>query len=299
VELFAGSGGSGVLQARLCDRGIEFADAGMAFRLWSRLGALLVLAVGLTGIAQMLGLLDPLALLITIGGGIGVAAMTYSRERMRHAWTLVQVSLAEPEDGEEVLATFKRLARIHRVEGLPALERAGLQAADPFLRTAIEFAADGRDADDLEAVLTGEVRRYAAEGEQARQVVLLLGKLFPAFGLIGTLIGLAHLLHNLGTATNLAAIGPGLGIAVTTTLYGAVLANVVVLPLAAKLHAHLERRHTTMQMIIDGALMVQRKEYPTQIERALRAAYPMSREPSRPSGGRPRTSKLTLAERAA
>ena len=121
--------------------------------------------------------------------------------------------------------------------------------------------------------------------KSARHVVFLLGKLFPAFGLIGTLIGLAHLLRNLGTATNLAAIGPGLGIAVTTTLYGAVLANVVVLPLAAKLHAHLERRQPSMQIVIDGTLMVHRKEYPTRIEQLLRGAFAL---PMPPPSVRPR-----------
>jgi chemotaxis protein MotA len=124
-------------------------------------------------------------------------------------------------------------------------------------------------------------------------VVLLLGKLFPAFGLIGTLIGLAHLLRNLGTATSLAAIGPGLGVAVTTTLYGAVLANVVVLPLATKLHAHLERRGTVMQMIIDGTLLVQRKEYPTRIERMLRSALAL------PSVAASSGASLRVADRAA
>lgn len=257
------------------------------------LGVALAGAVGLTVVAGLLGLFDPVALLITLGGGIGVTTMTYSRERLGRAWTLVRASLAEPEDVEEVLATLKRLGRIHRVEGVPALERAGLQAADPFLRTAIGLTVEGRDGEELEAVLLGEVRRQVAEGESARQVVLLLGKLFPAFGLIGTLIGLAHLLRSLGTATSLAAIGPGLGIAVTTTLYGAVLANVVVLPLAAKLHAHLERRQSVMQMITDGTLMVQRKEYPTRIERMLRGAFAL------PASGERPPSAIVLAERAA
>jgi chemotaxis protein MotA len=257
------------------------------------LGLVLVGGAVVTAAAGLLGLLDPVALLITIGGGVGVTAMTYSRERLNRAWVLVQASLAEPADVEDVLLTLKRLGRLHRVEGAPAMERAGLQAADPFLRAAVGLAAEGRDAEELENVLLGEARRRAAEGEDARQVVLLLGKLFPAFGLIGTLIGLAHLLRSLGTATSLAAIGPGLGIAVTTTLYGAVLANVVVLPLAAKLHAHIARRQSVMHMVIDGMLMVQRKEYPTRIERTLRSAFAL------PTAGERGASAITLAERAA
>jgi chemotaxis protein MotA len=258
----------------------------------SRLGFSLAAAGFVTLAAGMFGLLDPSALVITIGGGIGVTAMTFSRERIWRAWELVQAALGEPGDPEAIVADLKRLARIHRLEGVPALERAGEQVADVFLRTAIGLATDGREEDELEAALIGEVRRQTNEGETSRQVVLLLGKLFPAFGLIGTLIGLAHLLHNLGTATSLAAIGPGLGIAVTTTLYGAVLANVVVLPLATKLHAHLERRQTIMQIVIDGTLMVQRKEYPTRIEQMLRGAFGLPTES-------PRRAPIALAERAA
>lgn len=257
------------------------------------LGGIVSGAVVGTACAGMVGLLDPLALTITIGGGVGVTMMTFSRERLARAWRLVQAALAEPSDPEQVVADLKRLGRVHRVEGAVALERAGLESGDPFLRTAIGLAVEGRDEDELAAALQGEVRRQAAEGESARQVVLLLGKLFPAFGLIGTLIGLAHLLRNLATATSLAAIGPGLGIAVTTTLYGAVLANVVILPLATKLHAHLERRATVMQMIIDGTLMVQRREYPTRIERMLRSALAL------PTTGGSTAPTLSLADRAA
>lgn len=258
-----------------------------------RLGAS-VLGAGLVTLAAgLVGLLDPRALLITIGGGLGVTAMTFSRERILRAWELVRTALDEPADPEAIVVELKRYARIHRVEGTIALEQAALEAEDAFLRTAMSLATDGRQADELEAALLGEVRRETGEGESARQVVLLLGKLFPAFGLIGTLIGLAHLLHNLGTATSLAAIGPGLGIAVTTTLYGAVLANVVVLPLATKLHAHLERRHAMMQMIIDGTLMVQRKEYPTRIEQMLRGAFAL------PTPAVTSSAALTLADRAA
>lgn len=269
---------------------------GMVLSGFGRLGWLAGMVAGAmaaTVFAATVGLVDPLALAITIGGGIGVTGMTFSRDRLARAWELVQAALAAPPDPEHVIADLKRLGRIHRVEGVPALELAGSEVEDPFLQTAIGLAVEGRDEDELVAALHGEVRRQAAEGESARQVVLLLGKLFPAFGLIGTLIGLAHLLRNLGTATSLAAIGPGLGVAVTTTLYGAVLANVVVLPLATKLHAHLERRGTVMQMIIDGTLLVQRKEYPTRIERMLRSALALPSVAASPGAS------LRVADRAA
>src|SRR6185295_3954418 len=126
----------------------------------------------------------------------------------------------------------------------PGLEEAGAHLTEPFFRRAVAVmlelvdSGDGQDARLLEDALTAEARVRVNDIEASRHVLITLGKLFPAFGLIGTLIGLALLLRNLGNA-DMAAIGPGLGIAVLTTLYGAVVSNVVVLPLATKLHSHL------------------------------------------------------------
>jgi chemotaxis protein MotA len=88
--------------------------------------------------------------------------------------------------------------------------------------------------------------------------------------LIGTLIGLALLLPQVGEG-NLAAAGPSLGISILTTLYGAILSNVIVLPIATKLSSSLARRWLVLQMIALGAELIHRREYPTRVERALRS----------------------------
>jgi chemotaxis protein MotA len=243
------------------------------FRSLRRLGFAGLGLAGLSSaaaVAAAAGFLDPLSLLITVGGALGVAWTTFPRARIAYAWTLVGEALAVPVDPEPVIVALKQLAHVHRVDGVPALERAGAAAADPFLRAAVALAVEADDAAELRDALIGEVRRWAAEGEAARQVLVTLGKLFPAFGLIGTLIGLVMLMRHLGGADP-AAIGPGLGMAILTTLYGAVLANVVVLPLGAKLHAYLAQRTALLQMIVEGTLLVHGREYPTRIERALRA----------------------------
>jgi chemotaxis protein MotA len=220
--------------------------------------------------AAAAGFLDPLSLAITVGGALGVAWATFPRARLLHAWTLVAEALTADVDTEATILELKQLGHVHRVDGIPALERAGTRCRDPFLRAAVTLALDARSESELCEALVGDARRATLDGEAARQVLVTLGKLFPAFGLIGTLIGLVMLMRHLGGA-GLAAVGPGLGMAVLTTLYGAVLANVVVLPLSAKLHAYLARRALLMQMIIEGTLLVHRREYPTRIERALRA----------------------------
>lgn len=227
------------------------------------------------GLAAVRGLLDPASLLITVGGTFAVAWLTFPRQRLVSAWQHVVALLREDESDEDgrveaTIATLKRLARLQRVDGAPAVERAARGESDPFLRTAIERVLEYDDGDELRDALLGEARRTAAEGEAARAVLLTFGKLFPAFGLIGTLIGLALLLPEVGTG-NLAAAGASLGISILTTLYGAVLSNVVVLPIATKLAAAQTRRWTVLQTIALGAELIHRREYPTRIERALRS----------------------------
>lgn len=254
-------------------------------------GVGLAVAVGVAVVALATGFLDPLSLLITVGGALAVARATFSRERIASTRRHLAAALEEEPSAEDLIVSIKRLARIHRTDGALALERAAAAERDPFVRRAIALALECRDEEELADVLVAEARRCAAEGEAARHVLVTLGKLFPAFGLIGTLIGLVLLLRHLGQAS-FTAIGPGLGIAVLTTLYGAVFANVVVLPLATKLHAHLGRTLLRMHMIIDGVLLVYRQEFPTRIERLLRGYVGAPA-----AGGRRRV--VGLAERAA
>lgn len=235
---------------------------------------LLLLSVSI-GFLAVRGLLEPMSALITIGGAFAVLWVTFPRRRLTAAWQHVTALLHEAAEDDEraleaTIATLKRLARVHRVEGGPALERAANDIADPFLRMAMERTLEYGDPDELREALLGEARRAAGDGEDARTVLATLGKLFPAFGLIGTLIGLALLLPEVGTG-NLAAAGPSLGISILTTLYGAILSNVVVLPIATKLSSSLARRWLVLQMIAIGAEMIHRREYPTRVERALRS----------------------------
>ena len=249
------------------------------------------IATGAALLAAFTGFLDPSSLLITVGGALGVTWATFPRARLQNAWRHLRAALSDETDAAETIRTFKRLAGIHRVEGEPGLERAAAAVDDPLLRRALLLSFECRDEEELSEVLLAEAHRQAAEGEAARQVLVTLGKLFPAFGLIGTLIGLALLLRNLAGA-DLAAIGPGLGIAVMTTLYGAVLSNVVVLPLATKLQAHLMRQTLHARMAIEGTLLVHRKEYGSRVERVLRAYLDPTADAGDPHG-------LHLATRAA
>lgn len=235
---------------------------------------LAALAIG-TSAAFASGLLEPVSLAITVGGALAVERATFSRRRIVSTWERLCAALREPADPESgeietIIDSVKRLTRIYRIEGAPGLDRAAMHEANPLVRSAVQRALECNDPGELRDVLLGEARREVAEGEAARHVLVTLGKLFPAFGLIGTLIGLALLLPKVGSA-DVAAIGPHLGVAVLTTLYGAVLSNAVVLPLATKLQGSVERRWVLTQMILCGVEQLHRREYPTRVERAMRA----------------------------
>jgi chemotaxis protein MotA len=239
-------------------------------RLTPRAGAL----IGAAGIALVVtaaaGFLDPLSLLITLGGALAVTGVTFAPARLRSTCRQLAEALGDESDLEAIITAFKRLARVHRAEGIPGLERATRALPDPFVRRAVTLSVDARDADELGETLLGEARRCLAEGEAARHVLLTVGKLCPAFGLIGTLVGLVLLLRSL-TGNDLASTSAALGVAVQTTLYGVILSNVVVLPLATKLHAHLAQRALIFQMVVEGTVLLHRDEHPTRIERTLRA----------------------------
>ncbi len=238
------------------------------------------------------GLLEPLSFAITVGGAIGVVSLTFPRSRLLAAVLDVRTALAGEPDPEAQIAAMKRLARIHRLEGPRAAERAAHDEKDAFLRHAVVAAIDADDLDGLERQLVAEVRREVADIEESRLVLATLGKLFPAFGLIGTLIGLVCLLGNLGDG-GLEPLAQGLGIAVQTTLYGALLANAVVLPLTTRLTAHAARHGLRLQMTLDGALLVARRAFPSQIDAVLRAHLGTSARERR------HAVPLRLAERAA
>src|SRR5690242_13658289 len=124
---------------------------------------LLLLSVAIGFLAHR-GLLEPVSGVITVGGAFAVAWVTFPSGRLGATWQHVKALLHEtPEDDERLLedtiTTLKRYARVHRVEGGPALERAARDAADPFLRMAMERTLEYPDADELRDALLGEARR--------------------------------------------------------------------------------------------------------------------------------------------
>lgn len=194
------------------------------------------------------------SLLLTLGGSIAVVLVSYSPRQLRELYQLSRSLLAEkPVTPQEYGEELSRLTRLYRTEGLRGLENAERRLADPFLRRAVGMLVDLQKEEKIYSALDRELTEALSRHELSRQILLTLSKLLPAFGLIGTLVGMVLLLRDLYTQ-DIQSLPAALSLAVLTTLYGAVFANVMVAPLAARLNAAATEKEVRMGMTFDWVM---------------------------------------------
>ena len=157
-------------------------------------------------------------------------------------------------------------ATVARRDGILALENHLDKGINPFVATGIRMAVDGTDPELIEKLMMAEVESLQARHRNGKMLLELFGKYAPAFGMIGTLCGLVAMLANLSDPS---AIGPGMAVALLTTLYGAVLSNAVVLPMADKLTYYSRAEVQARMMIVQGVMAIQSGDNPRIVEQKL------------------------------
>ncbi|HEY7164341.1 MAG TPA: MotA/TolQ/ExbB proton channel family protein [Candidatus Binatia bacterium] len=203
---------------------------------------------------------DVPSLALIVGGSILVTCFSYSRDQLRQLIIAIRSMLADRQPSiQEHLQELARLTQLYRLEGIRGLESQELHLPDAFMRRAVTMVVDLHRTETIQAVLQRELATILSREEVSRQILLLIAKLLPSFGLIGTLSGLVLLLKNVAT-NNVGSLPGALSLAVLTTLYGAVLANVVIAPLAARLHARAVENETKMRLTIEWVLVLLRGE---------------------------------------
>ena len=153
-----------------------------------------------------------------------------------------------PNKGE-VITQFVQLAQIARKEGLLALER--VQFEDPFLAKGIQFCVDGAEGHQIEGILTKEIQYIKARHQAGNDMLKALEISAPAFGMIGTLVGLVNMLANMDDPKS---IGPAMAVAILTTLYGAIIANLIAVPLKDKLAMYSGAEIDQKTLMLEGVL---------------------------------------------
>jgi chemotaxis protein MotA len=212
---------------------------------------------------------SPSAILV-IGGAVFVTLAANLLDRflalgriLKNAFLAKKVSITHAI--KEIVA----LSETARRDGILSLESAVKDMDDEFLANGIRLVVDGTDADDIEKILTAELEAIDERHAQGKAVLELLGKYAPAFGMIGTLVGLVCMLKNM---EDVSKIGPGMAVALLTTLYGAVLANVLFLPMADKLSTRNDQEILLRTVMIKGLLSLQAGDNP-RVTQAKLAVY--------------------------
>ena len=164
-----------------------------------------------------------------------------------------------------------KFAEIARRDGILSLESMTGTIQDKFIVKGIQMAVDGTDPELIEQILEGELDSLASRHAEGRLLFETLGKYGPAFGMIGTVIGLIIMLKHM---EDVSKIGSGMAVALITTLYGAVTANLICLPIADKLRLRSKEEMLMKQIIIKGVMSIQSGDNPRIVEQKLKTFLP-------------------------
>ncbi|KAB2334316.1 MULTISPECIES: flagellar motor protein MotP [Bacillaceae] len=221
------------------------------------------------GIADIISFIDPASILIVIGGlGAGLL-VSFPLQNVRHMFTVIRQAFSQKDESlGELIAIFVKLAEKARREGLLSLESVIEEVEDPFIRKGVLLAIDGIEQDVIHDIMSAEITALEERHRKGRSILEKAGEYAPAWGMIGTLIGLVLMLKSLNDPETL---GPNMAIALLTTLYGSLLANLFFIPIAAKLELKTEQEVFMKQIVIEGVIGVQSGQNPKILEEKLSA----------------------------
>lgn len=217
--------------------------------------------------------LDARSALIVLGGTFAITAVSFSPNEIVNAQrAAVKALFRRPINIEATATRMINLIGLTRRKGLPAMENELRSSVrDPFARNALSMAADGIEADELESLLVQEVRTTASRHAASANMFRRAAEVAPAMGLIGTLVGLVQMLNHLNEPQ---LIGPAMAIALLTTLYGAILGNMVFAPLASKLERNSREESLLLSIYTAAAVAIAKQEHPRRLEQIINSMLP-------------------------
>jgi chemotaxis protein MotA len=219
--------------------------------------------------ANFMAFVDIPSIMIVVGGTIGATLLHYPlQEVLRVINVSKKAFLHKEESPADLIKTLVKFAETARREGILSLEQAAMQINDDFLKNGITLAVDGTEPDYIREIMTTEMDNIAERHKNGAAIMEAMGAYAPAFGMIGTLIGLVIMLRNMNDPSS---IGSGMAVALITTFYGAVLANLVFLPIAGKLKLRSAHELLMKELCIQGIMAIQSGDNPRIVESKLKA----------------------------
>ena len=211
------------------------------------------------------------AIIIIFGGSIAATLIRFPLAAMLHGLPLgIKFAFSLRSIGtRELVDELAGIAEVARKSGPVGLEK--ITPEDPFLAKGVRFVADGYDADFIRDNLERDRDNFLTHLDEGQKIYRAIGDCAPAFGMIGTLIGMVQMFANM---TDPSKLGPFMAVALLATLYGALVANLFCLPIADKLHVKLVEEEVNRTLIIDGILMIRESKSPTLVREMLLAYLP-------------------------
>ncbi len=218
---------------------------------------------------NLAGFINLSAAAIVLGGTFGSLLVHFPIARIVGLFGILRKTLvyAHPEP-DIVINKMVKYAERARREGMLALEDDSETETDDFLRKGLRLAVDGTDPQLLEKIMQTDLQQIENRHHEGARILAAGGAFAPAFGMIGTLIGLVSMLS---TLSDPAQIGSGMATALVTTFYGALLANALFLPLAGKLETRSREEILNKEMVIDGIMAIQSGDSPRIVEEKLKS----------------------------
>jgi chemotaxis protein MotA len=221
--------------------------------------------------------IDPASFIMVVGGSLGALLVGTPIQRVlsivkfgKHAFYLKNY------EKEKLITTLVSFSEQARREGLLALEDSLEELGDKFLEKGLRLVVDGTDPTLIKSILYNELNQIEGRHDSNIRIYEDWGKYAPAFGMIGTLQGLIAMMANLGDQ---ASVGKGMALALITTFYGAIFANLFCIPIAAKLHDRHGDEMMVKEIMIEGILSIQSGDNPRMVEEKLLAFLsPIERE---------------------
>lgn len=226
------------------------------------------LLFGILGGGSLASFFDPGSIAVTIGGGLAATIICFPlAETVKIVKVLPLAFKSSKISSIQTIQLLVELSQKARREGLLALEAANSEIKDDYLKKALELVVDGIESDMIRTAMRLEIDSMTARHSTGYAYFKTLATQFPAWGMIGTLMGLINLLKNLDDP---AKIGPSMALAIITTFYGSILANFVCTPIANKLHGKSAEEIRMREMIMEGVISIQSGENPRLMEHKLK-----------------------------
>ncbi len=216
------------------------------------------------------------SVLIVLGGSFASTLLSFS---MKEVFGLVRSIMVVFKKQKirmpEEVDTIVELAPIAR-KSMQELEKTLPNVKDPFLRDGLQMVIDGYNPEEIRDILETRIENRIKREKGEANVLRTMGKYSPAFGMIGTLIGLVVMLYGMaamagGGEDPMAVLGAGMGAALITTFYGSILANLIFNPMAVKFETRVEKQNTMQMMLIEGALLIHARKHPLIVREKLNA----------------------------